>query len=191
MKKMFLLVFVLVISVSQSDAMALTPRKQAIAEYTFGINDFGSEDANVGEYVLKKYTATLFTDQTLKIVEVTTRGDNQWNMGNDNQEQVIRIPRLQKAVYDILFQDVIALADAEIQQTHSAIVCMMMPMWPQSQDHLKVARTYDYNTKTFKGELLLVDGPHGCWLANKTFPKDEYAHQTAHTLKRSIKLLAL
>ena len=67
----------------------------------------------------------------------------------------------------------------------------MMPLWPQSQDHLKVARNYDYNTKTFKGELLLVDGPHGCWLSNKTFPKEEYAHQTAHTLKRSIKLLAL
>lgn len=189
MKKMFLLLSVLMISATQ--AMATTPRKQAIAEYTFGANEAVSEEANIGEFVLRRYVATLYTDQTLKVVETTSRGENRWSINDENQETVIRIPRLRKAAYDLLFNDAVVLADAEIQQSRSAIVCMLMPAWPQSQDHLRVARSYDYERKTFKGELLLVDGPHGCWLSEKTFPKEEYAHETAHTLKRSIKLLAL
>ena len=129
-----------------------------------------SEEA-IGEFVLRRYVATLYTDQTLKVVETTSRGENRWSINDENQETVIRIPRLRKAAYDLLFNDVVVLADAEIQQSRSAIVCMLMPAWPQSQDHLRVARSYDYERKTFKGELLLVDGPHGCWLSEKPFPK--------------------
>ena len=99
--------------------------------------------------------------------------------------------QLNNYVFDHMKHDIIRLANAPIKKSISQIVCMMMPGPAQSNDHLSVRRVYDRGQKKFWGEMELVYGPRGCWIANKVFPEAEIDRTIANTLKAKIKTLAL
>ncbi len=58
---------------------------------------------------------------------------------------------------------------------------MMRPGPSGMNDHLTVRRE--------NGELLLVDGPRGCWLHEQTHPENEYHQVTASLVKRTLRVL--
>ncbi len=193
MKTLLILVTLLAQMSFAAELRPVPLKKQAIAEYTFGINDSENSDRDAQVYVLRRYTATLYSDRSLKIAETTFNSNNTWGPGAGDQqgdESIVTI-KVKKPVFELVFSDISALANAEVVEAHNQIVCMMMPSWIQTTDHLKVAREFDYNTQSFKGELALVDGPHGCWNKDQTHPKNEWDRQTAEVLKRSLKLLSL
>lgn len=90
-----------------------------------------------------------------------------------------------------MFPKIIGLSNSPIKEVTSAVVCMMIPGPAQSNDHLVIRRGYDFNSGSFFGELELVLGPQGCWVAHKVFPANERATQQARALKNTIRVLTL
>jgi hypothetical protein len=193
--KMSGLVFSLVMAANMNVAAARSIMlHKPIAQYTFGlIQDSSDGSSTFGEFVLKRYIAVVMNTGTLKVADSAYSSNNRWHADPTNQigDENIVVKKLHKEVFTILKSDIEVLANAEIKKTHSPIVCMMMPSWEQSQDNLMVARQFDAQLNIFKGNLELVDGPHGCWNSNQTHPVEKVAHDTAIELKRSLKLLAL
>ena len=98
---------------------------------------------------------------------------------------------LQESSFNLLKQDIIQLSTAEIETTEHHIVCMIRVRPFMSVDDLLVARDYDGAGESFQGPLTVVDGVHGCWVNTSILPKDQHAHEKAHSLKEVLKVLAL
>lgn len=143
-------------------------------------------------------SAVLHDDKTLKLEVVTShlRPDSPRRyplpiVGWETGAGVSFTKELAAEVYSILSVDALSLSRAEIEVQVAGIVCMMMPGPTMSNNHLSVRRDYDYNTETFKGEMTLVQGPRGCWVGRKVFPKNQHDQATAARLQATIKALAI
>jgi hypothetical protein len=96
-----------------------------------------------------------------------------------------------KAVMDLILQRMLtSLSTAELKQTHQDVVCMMMPLAGPSRA-LKVRRDYDYETETFKGELVTVNDNTGCWSPFHTTLANEWEQTLADQLEITLNALAL
>ena len=167
--------------------------KQVLAEYSYGLVEAVVDNFEPGKFVLSVVSVNLFSDGTLKVSKTDYRADNRWWATPDSEykQAVVTYKKLSRKAFNLLKEDVIALSHAEVVENTQQIVCMMMPSFEQTHDHLFVVRDYDYETHFFSGEEQLVDGPHGCWNSDQIHLKNQWHEETAHSLKRSLKLLSL
>lgn len=164
---------------------SFTSMAKDLATYRFAV----SETVD-GQHNVKVFVTTLTDDQVLKISMTNSTGTHFWNLSTDGEEQLFE-KELNNLVYDQLKTQVISLSHAPIRRVQAQVVCMMMPGPMHSNDHLSIARGYDWNSGSFLGDLELIMGPEGCWVMNKVFPENERAAGQARALKSSLKLLTL
>lgn len=100
----------------------------------------------------------------------------------------LKVTRLTPEALENLKSMAHGLAGVELENIRSQIVCMMMPM-PELSD-LSVA-AYDWQKDAWGRDLTLVLTQINCAVANKTFPKDQWAKERAEALRAAIKILAL
>lgn len=156
-----------------------------LASYRFAIRSGDTERT-----VIHSVVATVSDEAELTAVVTSHEGNWPIFFPNEIGGQEFT-KKLNKHVFALLKNDIIRLSQAEIEHRTNQIVCMMMPGPTQSNNHLSVLRDYDWNTQTFKGEMELVDGPHGCWVRSATYPKNMYDRATATSLKGLMKALTL
>ncbi|MCR9204163.1 MAG: hypothetical protein NXH75_06275, partial [Halobacteriovoraceae bacterium] len=135
-------------------------------------------------------STTITDDKIMKISLTSASGSNPWSMTIDTEAEYFE-KDLNDLVFDQIKTQIVSLSHAPVKRVQAQVVCMMMPGPGQSNDHLSVARGYDWNSGSFLGDLELIMGPQGCWVMNKVFPANERAAGQARALKTSIKLLAL
>jgi hypothetical protein len=135
-----------------------------------------------------RVTAVLKKNRVLRLKIQRVQGSGE---GTPVGRQKVIRKRLRINQFNDLFHKVTQLSTAEIEEHHSDIICMMLPYPSLANDHLKVRRNYDYGTYSFGGPIKLVSSPSGCWLADKTFPKNEGDKNTALSLKSALKSIAL
>jgi hypothetical protein len=104
---------------------------------------------------------------------------------------ILETKELGLLAYQNLLYKVISLSNAEITEKRNPIVCQIYPGPSMLNNHLKVARKFVRETKTFYGAPILVDGPKGCWVHLSVFPKQKYDQEAALELKAALKALAL
>lgn len=155
-----------------------------IASYRFAI----SETVD-GKILIKHMVATIADDMSLTIDLTKSAGTRPWFM-EEVGPTTTHTKYLNESTYNIVKTQIVSISNAPIKRVHTPMVCMMMPGPEQSNDHLTVARGYDFNSASFLGDLELILGPQGCWVAHKVYPENERATQQARALKNSIKLLA-
>ena len=100
----------------------------------------------------------------------------------------LKVTQLTPAALESLKSMVQDLAGVELEKVHNQIVCMMMRT-PELSD-LQVA-TYDWQKNIWGRELTLVLTQINCAVADKTFPKQQWAKERAESLRAAIKILAL
>ncbi len=98
---------------------------------------------------------------------------------------------LHEKTFESMKWNVLALSNVEIKETIQAIVCAMMPGPLQSNDHLSVRRGHVFGVDDFFGEMKLVHGPQGCWVARKITPVGGRNEMAARLLKEQMKIAAL
>lgn len=157
-----------------------------LASFRFAIRSGDSERT-----VIHHMVATVTEDAELNVVVNSGVGNFPFFIPEGGSEEATHSKKLNKHVFALLKNDIIRLSQAEIESRTNQIVCMMMPGPTMSNNHLSVLRGYDWNTQTFKGKMELVDGPHGCWVRNATYPKNTYDRATAASLKGLMKALTL
>jgi hypothetical protein len=93
--------------------------------------------------------------------------------------------RISKILSQELIGSVEALKGADVTVEKREYVCLMFiaPGIQLTIDHLAVANA--------NGELILLDGPKGCYLSEVIMPQEEYLRKFASTLKIELKALAL
>ncbi len=137
--------------------------------------------------VVAQYEFAQVEGKNLKIYDVTLTAQEQLVIKvsqSQKSKKAVRVFNLTKPVAELLLSKAQALVTVEIEEVHSPVVCQMMPPAGGSIDNLYIARI-PISAPT------LVDGPHGCWLSHKVYPKHQYAHQIAHELKAQLRILAL
>lgn len=174
--KAFLVTF---LSLSFLSSNLLAADTGLIARYKFSVESGKSEINGRPRYTA--YIAELYSDKKLVVQKVLA-------VETSLRKEIIN---LASPVYDLLNSDVLMLAQAEIVTSFSPVVCMMMPLPSMTNDFLEINREFRYDAPEFGRDLLLVDGPKGCWNAQKTYPKEEYQREAASLLKRSLKVLSL
>lgn len=157
-----------------------------LASYRFAIRDNAE-----GSTMIHHIVSTITDEAELKVTFSTFGGLPPFFYSGDSVPQEFYSQVLNKHVFTLLKNDIMALSQAELEKRTNQIVCMMMPGPTLSNNHLSVRRGYDYNTQSFLGEMELVDGPHGCWVRSATYPKNTYDRATAAKLKRIIKAITL
>ncbi len=165
--------------------MSLSGFGMDIASYRFATLDKRDDQS-----VVKVMRATVSDDRVLTVELSVATGDRPFFIGGDvitsTHEKV-----LNELVYDSIRSSVIAIANAPIKKQFSEIVCMMFAGPELSNNHLSIARDYDFKTKVFKRPMELVQGPQGCWVSHKVNFENERAAQQARGLKDALRVLAL
>lgn len=156
-----------------------------IANYRFAVSEVVD-----GQHTVKVLNTTITDDQVMKVTLTRATGSMPWNMTVDGETESFE-KDLNNLVFEQIKTQVVSISNAPIKRVQAEIVCMMMPGPAQANDHLSVARGYDWNSRSFLGDLELVMGPQGCWVRNPVFPANERAAGQARALKASIKLLTL
>ncbi len=164
---------------------SVTTMAKDIASYRFATSEVVNE-----EHTVRVFVATVSDDQILKISLTKASGSAPWDLNVDGEAIEIE-EKLTQLAYNQIKTQVVGVSNAPIKREFSPMICMMMAGPAQSNDHLSVARGYDWSTQSFLGELELILGPQGCWVSSKVFPEHKRAEQQAHALKASIKLLTL
>ncbi len=96
--------------------------------------------------------------------------------------------RLSEAAKVKMLEAARELANIEIVETHSPVVCMMMPQ-PTLSD-LSVPK-YDWEKGTFDRSMRKILGPTGCWVSDHISPKHDYDMTRALVLRGQLVILAL
>ncbi len=156
-----------------------------IASYRFATSEFAN-----GIHNIKHFVTTLAEDQVLRVTLVRATGTAAWNATREG-EPINFEQELGDLIFNQLRTQIAGISNAPIKRVLDPMICMMMPGPIQSNDHLSVARDYDWNTRSFLGELELILGPQGCWVANKVYPEHERVTQQAHALKSALKFTTL
>ena len=157
-----------------------------LASYRFAIR---TDDGNSRSIIHQMVTTV--TDEGEMTVVLNTSGGNFPFFTEDRSNEKTFAKTLNKHVFKLLENDIKRLSNAEIEKRTNQIVCMMMQGPMSSNNHLSVLRGFDYNSKSYLGEMELVDGPHGCWVRSATYPKNTYDRATAASLKALMKALTL
>ena len=172
------LLIALIVSLSAFTAQAESV-VSIIASYEFGL----SSDENQSEVV----TANLHKDGSL-VVSAQSFALN---------GQPIELPKFQaeKKLHPENFNRLLGyagtLANSEIETVLLFAVCELYAAPHMFYDDLHVARDYNYQDKTFNGALELVQGPQGCWIGKKVYPRDSHSRQIGVRLKETLRTLAL
>jgi len=158
---------------------------KTISEYRFAIREGDYRNSTV-----KVIEASLEDDGLLSAKVTVASGTFSYHP-DEVQLPVLYTTQLSEHTLSTLKNNIIALSQAEIISEFQAVVCMMMPGPVQSNDHLSVARDYDFNSDDFLGALELVSGPQGCWVSHRVNPKGGRQQLAASLLKNQIKVIAL
>jgi hypothetical protein len=156
-----------------------------IANYRFGI-----EKHTANEFNAHVMTVSIDEDALMTVtLNKSSREDSIFFTANGDAEVFQK--DLNAFTFKSLKLDIIRLANAPITKSYSEVVCMMMPGPAQSNDHLSVRRVYDRGQKKFWGDMELVFGPRGCWIAFKVSPEAQIDKEVANNLKAQVRALAL
>lgn len=156
-----------------------------LAHYDFSI----LEKSNDGTNYLLSVKTVLNEDREIKISTTKTMYPEHLSIGNTQKNELIK--PLHEATYNYLKNFVISLSNAKITVISNQAVCMMMPGPAANNDFLSVLRGYDFYSQIFQGEMMMVLGPKGCWVANKVFPSNDSIKKHAVKFKASIKSLVI
>lgn len=156
-----------------------------LASYRFATLDQESDQA-----IVKVLEVTVDEERLLKVKMSKATGESPFFIGG-NVETTTHEKVLNRAVFDSLKTRVVAIANAPIIKKIDLIVCELFAGPLLSNDHLSVARDYDFESKTFNGDIELVSGPQGCWVMNKVMLENERARQQALSLKEALRTLGL
>lgn len=96
--------------------------------------------------------------------------------------------RLSNAAKEMMLDAARNLANIEINETHSTVVCMMMPK-PTLSD-LSVP-SYDWEKGQFNRSMRKILSASGCWVSDRVTPKNDYDLDRAHILRGQLVILAL
>jgi hypothetical protein len=105
-----------------------------------------------------------------------------------NVDGKVTTKKLSKAATLKLVTAARGLANIEIVETHSQVVCMMM-LQPTLSD-LSVP-AYDWEKGTFSRSMRKILGASGCWVSDKVVPKEDYNLGPAQVLRAQLVILAL
>lgn len=171
----------IMLAVTMLTGLSTSAFGKTIAEYSF---NRANPSARLES--LDIVTVTLEDDHDLKLVEKTYA---RFDLSRALSTHVTKY-QLSDEVFQTVLSQLSGLADVEVVTTHSTIVCMMMPM-PGAPSNLMVATKYNYETKEFDGAMRLVLSKEGCYLSSHTAPKDEYAVESARSLRSVLQILSL
>lgn len=133
-------------------------------------------------------TLTLSDDGVATIARLALSNDDLFAPGTKALKPIKKA--LAKEVFETLKYKLINLSTAAIETTHQDFVCMMMPM-PGAARSLLVATNYDYETASFKGDLVLVLTQTGCWSPTHVAPKEAYEKEEAKAVVAALEVLGL
>jgi hypothetical protein len=105
------------------------------------------------------------------------------NVTNE-QGKLIGKKNLSKKTLATLSSYAQTLSNADIEEHHAQVVCMMM--MPASQSDLSVSTAEE---GIFTGDIRLVLTEQGCWNSHKVFPTEEYIRGYANLLKGVLEVL--
>ncbi|OQW49889.1 MAG: hypothetical protein A4S09_11620 [Proteobacteria bacterium SG_bin7] len=149
---------------------------------------FAKQDHGVHtDSLVAKYEFAQVEGKNLKIYDVSLMTENQLVVEishSKNRSKIVRTFPLTRPVAELLMSKTEVLVTAEIEEIENAVICMMLPPFGGSIDNL-------YITRAPISAPTLVDGPHGCWVSHKVYPKYEHEHRIAHELKSQLRALAL
>ncbi|MAF98133.1 MAG: hypothetical protein CMH26_05810 [Micavibrio sp.] len=165
---------------------AMAAQAKEIAHYRFAVQDYATNEVVHVE-------ATLEDTKELHIEAMSFlgRGHGPIFFPSEVKEDVSVTKNLNKYTYEILFNKVKNLANAQIKTTYQQIVCTMMPGPEASNNHLTVRRNWDWDMDDFIGEMELISGPSGCWVSTSVQPDGDWGKRHAYELKEVLKTLAL
>lgn len=104
------------------------------------------------------------------------------------EEGKVKQIKLTKAASEELFNLVQRLANVELNDVQSQVVCMMMPQ-PELSD-LKIS-SYSYETTTYSNKLSLVLTAQNCAVSHRVSPVEVYSLIDANDLRKALVVLAL
>lgn len=151
---------------------------------------FATIDQEVGQGAVKVLEVSVDEDRLLKVKLFKASGDHPWFVGA-NAESSTQEKELNEAVFESLRTQIVSIANAPVKKRIDLIVCELFAGPLLTNDHLSVARDYDFRTRTFRGAMELVMGPQGCWVSNKVMLENERAMQQARVLKEQLRILGL